>query len=115
MSLIDNFRTPCVMRIKTSTPDGEGGSHVSWADGAAFTPAIVKDKDVDTVVADREQASCTYTVTVDKTHDIPYHSVFKCISDGKLFRVVSDQEDTQSPDCATFSLKQVTAIEWEEA
>ena len=54
-------------------------------------------------------------MTVDKTRDVPYHSVFKRISDGKLFRVVSDQEDTQSPDCATFSLKQVTAIEWEEA
>lgn len=115
MSLIDNFRTPCVMRIKTSEPDGEGGFRTTWKDGAVFIPAIVKDKDTDTVIADREQAQCTYSALVDKALDIPYHSVFKRISDGKLFRVVSDQEDTQSPACATFSLKHVQAIEWEEA
>lgn len=54
MSLIDFFRTPCVVRVKTQTPDG------------------------------------------------------------KLFRVVSDQEDTATPDCAMFQFKQVTAVEWGE-
>ena len=45
---------------------------------------------------------------------LPYHSVFMRKSDGKLFQVVSDQEDTATPDCATFQFKQVTAVEWGE-
>lgn len=114
MSLIDAFRSPCVMRVKTSTPDGEGGATTAWSDGKMFSPAIVKDSDTDSVIAESEQVSCTYTVTVGKDVDLPYHSVFKRISDGKVFRVVSDQADTQSPDCATFSFKQVKATEWEE-
>lgn len=114
MSLIDAFRSPCVKRTKTSVPDGEGGATTTWADGEVFSPAIVKDKDTDSVIAEREQALCTYTITVGKDVDLPYHSVFKRLSDGKVFRVVSDQEDTQSPDCATFSFKQVKATEWEE-
>lgn len=114
MSLIEVFRTPCVMRVKGSVPDGEGGHNVAWADGAVFQPSIVKDKDVDSVIAEREQVASTYTVTVDKSVDLPYHSVFKRISDGKVFRVVSDQEDTQTPECATFQFKQVTVVGWEE-
>ena len=33
MSLIDFFRTPCVVRVKTQTPDGEGGYITDWTDG----------------------------------------------------------------------------------
>ncbi len=114
MSLIDFFRTPCVVRVKAQTPDGEGGYITDWTDGETFEPAIVKDKDADSVIADREQAACTYTVTFDKAMSLPYHSVFMRKSDGKLFQVVSDQEDTATPDCATFQFKQVTAVEWGE-
>ena len=41
MSLIDAFRSPCVMRVKTSTPDGEGGARTAWSDGKTFSQAIV--------------------------------------------------------------------------
>lgn len=114
MSLIDTFRSPCVMRKITKEPDGEGGFDVMWADGKTFSPAIVKDKQTDAVIADREGVDSTYTITLDITHSLPYHSVFKRKSDGKTFRVVSDEADTKTPACASFQFKQVQAVEWRE-
>lgn len=114
MSLIDAFRSPCVVCTQTKEPDGEGGFETVWTDGKTFSPAIVRDKQTDVVIADREQVDSTYTITFNTAQSLPYHSVFKRKSDGKTFRVVSDEADTKTPACASFQFKQVKAVEWRE-
>ena len=112
MSLIDEFKTPCVMLEKKRIPDGEGGFITSWAEGAEFDAAVVFDSSLEARTAEQQGVSSLYTVTTAKNAKLEYHDVFKRISDGKIFRVTSDGDDKQTPERATFQFAQVTAEEW---
>lgn len=112
MSLIEEFKTPCVMLEKTRVPDGEGGFITSWAEGAEFNAAVVFDSSLEARTAEQQGVSSLYTVTTTKNAKLEYHDVFKRLSDGKIFRVTSDGDDKQTPERATFQFAQVTAEEW---
>ena len=112
MSLIDEFKTPCVMLEKKRVPDGEGGFITSWAEGAEFKAAVVFDSSLEARAAEQQGVSSLYTVTTAKNAKLEYHDVFKRLSDGKIFRVTSDGDDKQTPERATFQFEQVTAEEW---
>ena len=112
MSLIDEFKTPCVMLEKKRVPDGEGGFITSWAEGAEFKAAVVFDSSLEARAAAQQGVSSLYTVTTAKNAKLEYHDVFKRLSDGKIFRVTSDGDDKQTPERATFQFAQVTAEEW---
>lgn len=112
MSLIDEFKTPCVMLEKKRVPDGEGGFITSWAEGAEFKAAVVFDSSLEARAAEQQGVSSLYTVTTAKNAKLEYHDVFKRLSDGKIFRVTSDGDDKQTPERATFQFAQVTAEEW---
>lgn len=112
MSLIDEFKTPCVMLEKKRIPDGEGGFITSWAEGAEFDAAVVFDSSLEARTAEQQGVSSLYTVTTAKNAKLEYHDVFKRLSDGKIFRVTSDGDDKQTPERATFQFLQVTAEEW---
>lgn len=112
MSLIDEFKTPCVMLEKKRIPDGEGGFITSWAEGAEFDAAVVFDSSLEARTAEQQGVSSLYTVTTAKNAKLEYHDVFKRLSDGKIFRVTSDGDDKQTPERATFQFAQVTAEEW---
>jgi hypothetical protein len=112
MNLIDSFKVACVLMVKSSAPDSEGGSITNWTDGSAFTASIVFNSSVEARVAQQQSVKNLYTVTTDKNAALEYHDVFKRVSDGKIFRVTSDGEDAKTPDAATFSFSQVSAEEW---
>lgn len=112
MSLIEDFKTPCVMLEKKRVPDGEGGFITSWAEGAEFDAAVVFDSSLEARTAEQQGVSSLYTVTTAKNAKLEYHDVFKRLSDGKIFRVTSDGDDKQTPERATFQFAQVTAEEW---
>ena len=112
MSIIDEFKTPCVMLEKTRVPDGEGGFITSWSEGAEFKAAVVFDSSLEARAAEQQGVSSLYTVTTAKNAKLEYHDVFKRLSDGKIFRVTSDGDDKQTPERATFQFEQVTAEEW---
>ena len=42
MSLVDEFKVPCVLIEKRRVPDGEGGWTTAWTDGAELEAAIVQ-------------------------------------------------------------------------
>ena len=112
MSLIDEFKTPCVMLEKKRVPDGEGGFITSWSEGAEFKAAVVFDSSLEARAAEQQGVSSLYTVTTAKNAKLEYHDVFKRLSDGKIFRVTSDGDDKQTPERATFQFAQLTAEEW---
>lgn len=112
MSLIDEFKTPCVMLEKKRVSDGEGGFITSWAEGTEFKAAVVFDSSLEARAAEQQGVSSLYTVTTAKNAKLEYHDVFKRLSDGKIFRVTSDGDDKQTPERATFQFAQVTAEEW---
>jgi hypothetical protein len=113
MSLIDDFKEPCVLMEKTRVPDGEGGFEVSWKDGADFLAAIVLNSSIEAQIAQAQGVTSLYTVTTEKNAVLSYHDVFKRKSDGQTFRVTSNGSDKQTPDVATFQFSQVNAEKWE--
>lgn len=113
MSLIDDFKAPCVLMERKRIPDGEGGwGGEEWTEGAEFSAAIVCDQSMQARVAEKEGVTSVYTVTTNKKAMLKYPDVFKRLEDGKIFRVTSDGDDVQTPERATFQFSQVTAEEW---
>lgn len=112
MSLIDDFKTDCVIMEKTRVPDGEGGFTTTWTDGAKFQAAIVFNNSMEARVAEKQGVTNLYTVTTDRNARLEYHDVFRRLSDGKIFRVTSDGDDAKTPEVATFAFSQVSAEEW---
>lgn len=110
--LVDNFKVPCTLLERRSTPDGEGGFTTEWADGAGFDAAIVRSTSNTVRVAEQEGFTNVYTVTVGKNVPLEYHDVFRRDGDGQVFRVTSNADDVQTPGVATFSFWQVYAEEW---
>ena len=110
--LVDNFKVPCVFIEKRTVPDGEGGYTASWAEGASFEAAIIRNSTAQVRIAEQEGFTNVYTVTVGKNVPLDFHDVFKRVSDGQVFRVTSNADDMQTPTVASFSFWQVNAEEW---
>lgn len=110
--LWEKFLTDCVTRIPTATSDGEGGSSTVWADGAAFTAAIIKNNDAVTRVAEKDTEQRFYTVT--SATKLSFGDAFKRSSDGQTFRVTSNGADSEPPACASFHFYQMQAETWRE-
>jgi hypothetical protein len=113
MSLVDEFKAPCVMLDKQRKPDGEGGFITTWIEGAKFVAAITYSTSIEARLAEKQGVTSRYTVTTDKKIALEYHDVFRRLYDGKIFRVTSDGDDVRSPERASFSMAVVTAEEWE--
>ena len=113
MSLMDDFKSPCVVLDKQRKPDGEGGFITTWVEGAKFEASITFDTSIEARAAEKQGVTSRYTVTTDKKITLEYHDVFRRLYDGKIFRVTSDGDDVKTPDRATFQIAQVTAEEWE--
>lgn len=113
MSLIDDWKEPCVLIEKKRVPDGEGGFTTYWVDGAAFMASIVLDSSTQAVIAEKQGMTKIYRVTTDKNAILGYHDVFRRTTDGKTFRVTSDGNDVQTPKSSAIRpFSQVTAEPW---
>lgn len=113
MSLLDTAFVDVVMLEKTRVSDGEGGFITTWTEGAKFKAAITFDTSMEARTAEKQGVTSLYTVTTKKSAMLQYHDVIKCLSDGKIFRITSDGDDSFTPDSATLNMRQVTAEEYE--
>lgn len=114
MSLLDQAMTDCNMYRQTLTPDGYGGYKTVWAEDLAstFKAAIVFDNSIEARVAAVQGVKSLYTVTTRKDKTLMFHEVFKRLSDGKIFRVTSDGDDSATPASASLNMRQCTAEEY---
>lgn len=113
MSLFEQFYEPCQHLQKDRVPDGEGGWKTNWLGLNEFEAAVVLDTSTDAYKAASPDMNRSYTVTCPKGTQLQYHSVFKRVADGKVFRVVSDPKDIATPSMATFQFEIVKAEAWE--
>lgn len=114
MSLIEDWKEPCVLIEKDRIPDGEGGFVTTWRDGAEFMAVISPVSSTQAVIAERQGMSRIYTVTTDKNAMLEFHDVFRRAEDGQVFRVTSEGKDVQTPkNSAIMPFSQVMAEEWE--
>ncbi len=112
MSLLSDAMTTCVILNKQTQSDGYGGYITTWADGADFDAAIVKDSSMQARIGEKQGVTALYTVTTVRALNLQYHDVFRRVEDGKIFRVTSDGDDDKTPKAAGLDMRQVTAEEW---
>ena len=113
MNLIEKSMVDCVRLDKISEPDGAGGTHNFWKEGAPFKAAISINTSTEMQIAEAQGLKRVYSVTTNKTNTLDYHDVFERVSDGATFRVTSEGEDIKTPEFAGFSFSQVTAERWD--
>ena len=110
--LIDCMMVPCVFMEQKKAPDGSGGNRTEWKEGKRFNAAIVRDTSTEARIADAAKTVEAYTVTTSRAVDLKYHAVFKRLSDGKTFRITSDNAEKQTPACTALDIAQSTAEAW---
>lgn len=112
MSLLESAFEKCVFIDKKHTDDGEGGYDVEWIEGARFGAAIVLDRSIRAQVAQSQGVTGVYTVTVSRDVRLGFHEVFKRLSDGKIFRVTS-KDDDETPQSSAINARTFNAEEWQ--
>ena len=112
MSLIDCMMVPCVFMEKKPTPDGSGGNTTEWVDGEPLRAAIIRDTSTEARIAEAAGTVEMYTVTVSRSVRLKYHTVIKRLSDGKTFRITSDNAEKQTPLCTALDIAQANAEAW---
>ena len=112
MSLLDCFKVPCVFMVPTKTPDGSGGYITTWAEGDSLSAVIVRDTSTEARIAEAAGTVSVYTITVPRDVHLPFHSVIKRLTDGKVFRITSDNAEKKTPICSGLDMAQSTAEEW---
>lgn len=63
-------------------------------------------------VAAAQGVTSLHTVTTRKDKVLMYHDIIKRLSDGKIFQVTSDGDDSATPDSASLNMRQCTCEEW---
>lgn len=112
MSLLSSAMTKCVRLIKTSSSDGEAGQSSSFAAGAEFDAAIVFDTSAEGRVAEQQVSTNQYVIITERETVLEFHDVFKRLSDGMIFRVISAAEVNKTPASASLNMRKVIAEEW---
>ena len=98
--------------VKKSEPDGSGGDNTVWKDGEPLRAAIIRDTSTEARIGEAAGTVETYTVTVSRSVHLKYHDVIKRLSDGKTFRITSDNAEKKTPICTALDIAQSTAEAW---
>lgn len=112
MSLIDCMMESCVFMEQKRTPDGSGGYNTEWAEGKPFRAVITLDTSTEARAAEAAGTVDMYTISVSRSVHLEYHAVIKRLSDGKTFRITSDNADKKTPVCTALDIAQSTAEAW---
>ena len=113
MSLLSEAFTDFVIVNKSIVDDGYGGTNTVWTEGATIQGAMVHDSDLESKIAEVMTSKNLYTFTVSKSIELDYHTVFKRVSDNKIFRLTSNSDDKKTPPSATLDMRQYSAEEFE--
>ena len=92
--------------------DGQGGTVTEWIDGAHFFATLTLQSSDEMRIAQAQGLNAIYTVTAPRDILLPWHTVFKRLSDGQIFRVTSKDANV-APNGSVIKTRIVTAEEWE--
>ena len=113
MSLLDEYRSECVMLTKTHTPDGQGGFTTAWQEGVHFSPAWEYESSPEMVVAEQQGVNRVYRIYVDKALNLDYRETFRRIEDGQVFRVTNPGTDRHTPNTSALNKRLIEVEKWE--
>lgn len=115
--LLQKNTEPFCMLVSIRTDDRQGGFRNEWTESGAFDACAVQRRDTDpnrrTESAQKPEARRVYDVLTARAAPLlPFHSIIRCKRDGRLFRIISDSADLQTPKGAKLDLRLYTAEEW---
>lgn len=113
MSLLEMAYEDFTIINKSIVDDGYGGTTTVWTDGATIKGAMVFDSSTQMMIAQQMGVTSAYTLTVQKSITLDYHTVIRREADKKIFRLTSDSDDKRTPESAGLNMRQYTAEEWE--
>ena len=112
MNLLESMMDTCTILDRVTSSDGVLGLVSAWQDGATFKATIIKDNTTEAHIAEQQGIKQIYTVVTQKGFGLWYHAVFRRDSDGQIFRVTSEQRDSEAPEASTVKIGKVTAERW---
>jgi len=112
MSLLEDAYEDFTVINKLVVDDGYGGTITVWKDGAPIQAAAVLDSSIQARIAQAQDVTDVYTVTVKKNILLDYHTVLRRESDKKIFRLTTDSDDKKTPKDAALNMRQYNAEEW---
>lgn len=115
MSLLESAYEDFVIINKSVIDDGYGGTTNAWTDGATIQGAISFDASSGMKIAEALGSTSVYTLTVKKSVDLDFHTVFRRESDGRTFRVTANSDDRKTPNDAGLDMRQYSVEEWQLA
>ena len=77
---------------KNIVDDGEGGQITVWIPGYSFMAAVTQDDTTEMLIAQAQGVKGNFSVITAKNIRLPYHTVFRRVSDGRIYRITSDDE-----------------------
>ena len=113
LKLIEKMMDKCCILNHVREDDEYGGYVDEWTDGASFDATIIKNSTTEAIVAEKQGISEIFTVVTSKRFRLSYHDVFKRLSDNQIFRVTSNDKDSEAPEMSTVKISKVTAEKWE--
>lgn len=111
MSLLEEAEEKCVMLDRKSKSDGRGGIIYDWTEGADFSACIYLENSLDQMVAEAQGVKGVYQITVDRAVRLSFNDIFKRLSDGRVFRVTS-RDDNATPASAGLNMRVVRAEDY---
>lgn len=112
MNLLESMMEECRILNHIRADDAYGSVVDTWADGAKFDAAIIKNSTIEATIAEKQGIAEIFTVVTRKDFPLEYHDVFRRLSDGQIFRVTSETKDSTAPEASTVKIAKVTAEKW---
>lgn len=113
MMLWESMMEDCTMVDRKTVEDGLGGFTTEWSDGAKFRAAVTKNTTLQAKMAEKAGVTELYQVTVKKGTPLQFHDIFRRESDGTIYRVTSNIQDSETPASAGLQMGKVDAERWE--
>lgn len=112
MSLLDQNYTEFELLEFTQTKDGEGGYIREWTVKSTFFANWYVKSDLQRYAALKAETLGDYVLLTGREITLSFHNVIRRISDGKVFRIVTDSDDRYTPQSATLNLRYQEMEEW---
>jgi len=109
MSLLDSMMESCTMMDRITSGDGVFGRNDRYVPGATFKATIIKDNSTEALIAEKQGVTEMFTVVTQKGFGLEYRDIFIRNSDNAIFRVTSNQVDSEAPKASSVKIGKVTA------
>lgn len=95
---IERYFEKFIMQDWTSVELPGGGVGWEWSDGASFLAGIAMLSSSELIIAETNGMNSQFRITSKKLLTLERDDVIKRVRDGKKYRIITNQEDSTTPE-----------------